>query len=160
MPQLETSTFASQLFWLCITFFSMLFIMSKFIVPRIAEILNQRQRKIDDYLHKSYQIRQQAEESLDKYHRALNDATAKANESLAKTKEELNELINREQTTLNSKLQKKIAKGEAEIAKSKEEALAQVKEMTQDLAKVVVAKIGLDINSKDIQTAIKKVSND
>lgn len=57
MPQLDTSTFTSQLFWLIVCFFSMLFIMSRFIVPRIADILEQRQRKIDGYLNKAHNIR-------------------------------------------------------------------------------------------------------
>lgn len=64
MPQLDTSTFTSQLFWLIVCFFSMLFIMSRFIVPRIADILEQRQRKIDGYLNKAHNIRLEAEESL------------------------------------------------------------------------------------------------
>ena len=47
MPQLDTSSFTSQLFWLIICFFSMMFIMSKFIIPKISEIMEQRQRKIE-----------------------------------------------------------------------------------------------------------------
>ena len=93
MPQLDISTFTSQLFWLCVSFFSMLFIMSKFIIPKIGDILAQRQRKIDDYLHKAHMTRQQAEESLNKYHQALADATRKADETLRKTQEELNSFI-------------------------------------------------------------------
>ena len=50
MPQLDFSVFPSQLFWLCVTFFTMLFVMSKFIIPRIAEMINLRKEKIDDYL--------------------------------------------------------------------------------------------------------------
>ena len=64
MPQLDTSTFTSQLFWLIVCFFSMLFIMSRFIVPRIADILEQRQRKIDGYLNKAHNIRLEAAEKI------------------------------------------------------------------------------------------------
>ena len=97
MPQLDTSTFASQLFWLCICFFTMLFIMSKIIIPKIADILEQRQRKIDSYLNKAYQIKLQAEEALKKYQDALTDATQKANASLAETQNELNQLVEKKQ---------------------------------------------------------------
>lgn len=44
------------------------------------------------------------------------------------------------QDELAAKLQKKIAAGEAEIAKSKEEAMARVKDMSEELAQAVVAK--------------------
>lgn len=158
MPQLDSSTFTSQLFWLVVCFFSMLYIMSHFIVPRIADILEQRQRKIDSYLNKAHNIRLEAEESLKKYQDALAEATAKANQSLTETQAEMNAYIQAKQDTLATKLQKKIASGEAEIAKSKEEALTRVKDMSEELAQVIVAKIGLNsITAKEIKEAVKTV---
>ena len=148
MPQLDTSTFTSQLFWLIVCFFSMLFIMSRFIVPRIADILEQRQRKIDGYLNKAHNIRLEAEESLKKYQDALAEAT----------EAELNAYMQAKQDELAAKLQKKIAAGEAEIAKSKEEAMARVKDMSEELAQAVVAKIGLtSITAKQLKEAVKTV---
>ena len=93
MPQLDTSTFTSQLFWLVVCFFSMMFIMSKFIIPKIADIMEQRQRKIDGYLNKAADLKKQAEAALRKYQNALAAATEKADKSLADTKDEMNRLI-------------------------------------------------------------------
>lgn len=161
MPQLDTSTFTSQLFWLCICFFSMLFIMSKFIVPKIADILEQRQRKIDSYLSKAHAVKLEAEESLKKYQEALSSATAHANKALAETQEELNNYMQVKQDELARKLNKKIKDGEAEINQNKENALAKVKSMSEDLALVIVKKIGLsNIDSKDIKDAIKTIKAD
>ena len=50
MPQLDFSIFPSPFFWLCVSFFLMLFIMSKFIIPKTAERINLRKAKIDDDL--------------------------------------------------------------------------------------------------------------
>lgn len=158
MPQLDSSTFTSQLFWLVICFFSMLFIMSKFIVPKIADILEQRQRKIDGYLNKAHTIRLEAEESLKKYQEALAEATRNANEALEKTQAEINSYMQNKQDELAAKLQKKIAAGETEINKSKDEAMAKVKEMSEELAEAVVAKIGLSsISAKELKEAVKTV---
>lgn len=158
MPQLDSSTFTSQLFWLVICFFSMLFIMSKFIVPKIADILEQRQRKIDSYLNKAHTIRLEAEESLKKYQEALAEATRNANEALEKTQAEINSYMQTRQDELAAKLQKKIAAGETEINKSKDEAMAKVKEMSEELAEAVVAKIGLStISAKELKEAVKTV---
>ena len=77
MPQLDTSTFTSQLFWLVVCFFSMMFIMSKFIIPKIADIMEQRQRKIHGYLNKAADLKEQAEAALRKYQNALAAATEK-----------------------------------------------------------------------------------
>ena len=160
MPQLETSTFTSQLFWLVVCFFSMMFIMSKFIIPRSADILEQRQRKIDGYLNKAADIKLQAEASLKKYQDALSKATGEANSSLAQTKEELNELIKNKQSELDSSLQKKIKEGEKEINHSKEAALKQVQAIAEDLAVEVVKKIGLNtISSKEIKAVVKEIND-
>lgn len=161
MPQLDTSTFTSQLFWLCICFFSMLFIMSKFIVPRIADILEQRQRKIDGYLSKAHTVKIHAEEALKRYQDALAEATANADKALAETHEELNRYMQQKQDELAQKLNKKIKAGEAEINKSKDDALAKVKDMSEDLALDIVKKIGLtNITSKDIKEAVKTIKVD
>ena len=42
MPQLDFSVFPSQLFWLAVSFFTMLFVMSKFIIPKTAEMIDLR----------------------------------------------------------------------------------------------------------------------
>ncbi len=158
MPQLDISTFTSQLFWLCVCFFSMLFIMSKIIVPKIADIMDQRQRKIDGYLNKAHTLKLEAEEALKKYQDALADATREAGLAIAQTQNELAGYMQQKQDELNLKLQKKIEQGEAEINKNKEEALTKVKEVSEDLALEIVNKIGLSvIKPKDIKEAVKNV---
>lgn len=160
MPQLDASTFTSQLFWLLICFFSMMFIMSKFIIPKIADIMEQRQRKIDGYLNKAAQFKQDAEDTLKKYQDALAQATAKANKSLADTKEEMNQLITQRQTELETSLQKKIKDGEKEINQEKEKALKEVKAISEKLSMEVIKKIGITtIQASDIKAAVKELKD-
>ena len=155
MPQLDTSTFTSQLFWLVVCFFSMMFIMSKFIIPKIADIMEQRQRKIDGYLNKAADLKEQAEAALRKYQNALAAATEKAD-----TKDEMNRLISDKQSELEARLQKKIKEGEKEINAGKEEALKQIKAVSEDLALDVIKKIGISgIKASDIKAAIKDLEN-
>jgi len=89
MPQLDFSTFPSQAFWLVVSFALMWLVMAKMIVPKITDILNQRQRKIDDYLTAAGEFKQTAEEALEKYERVLREANAEAAENLRKAGEEL-----------------------------------------------------------------------
>ena len=103
MPQLDFSVFPSQLFWLCITFFTMLFIMSKFIIPKTAEMINLRKEKIDGYLQKAAELKEKVEETLDKYNKALQKATEEANQSLQKTQQELDASIERKQAELQDR---------------------------------------------------------
>lgn len=158
MPQLDSSTFTSQIFWLVICFFSMMFIMSKFIIPKIAEVIERRQRKIDGYLNKATHFKQEAEAALQKYQEALAKATAQADKSLQDTKEEMNQLITERQNELSEALQKKIKEGEVEINSEKEKALKEVKNVSEKLALEVIKKIGLtSITSTDIKATLKEL---
>lgn len=161
MPQLDTTWYVSQLFWLCVCFFAMLFIMGKIFAPRIADILSMRQRKIDGYLVKAHQIKEKAEESLQKYHEALAKATDDANEALELARRELDEHIAKKQNDLAKKLAKKIADGEDKIRASKEEAMKEVQQISEGLAIEIVKKIGLKkISTDDLKKSLKKVAND
>ena len=119
MPQLDFSVFPSQLFWLLISFFSMLFIMSRFIIPKTAEMINLRKEKIDGDLQKAAEIKQQVEKALEKYHAALKEATDKAQISLQKNRDELGEMINRKQEDLAAKLEAEISGGDRCFEKSR-----------------------------------------
>lgn len=161
MPQLDPTWYPSQLFWLCVCFFTMLFIMGKIFAPRIADILAQRQHKIDDYLVKANQIQEQAEESLKKYHEALAKATEDANAAIELAHKELGEYIAKKQDDLTRKLNEKIKDGETQINQEKEKALQEVRGISEELALDIVRKIGLsEIRAKDIKEAISKVAND
>lgn len=157
MPQLELSSYPSQLFWLCVCFFSLYFIMAQLILPKIADIIEQRQRKIDDYIDKAADMQKKAEKSLAKYQDALAKATAEADKSLQHTQDELNELIAQKQAELDTALKAKITESEAEIRLSKEQALKEVSRISENIALDIVNKLGLkDITAADIKTAIKK----
>ena len=135
--------------------------MGKIIAPRIADILAQRQRKIDDYLVKAHQIKEQAEESLQKYHEALAKATAEADDALAQTHRELADYISKKQDDLAKKLNAKISEGEAQINAQKEQALKEVYKIAEVLAVDVVEKMGLkQISSQNLKDSLKKIAND
>lgn len=153
MPQLDFSVFPSQLFWLCISFFTMLFIMSKFIIPKIAEMINLRKEKIDDYLDSAADFKARSEQALENYHRALKEATDEANLSLQKTKQEMKNLIERKQTELNEELCRQIKEGEQQIRDSKAKAMKQVDAMTEDLAAEIIRKLGFSLTKAQISKA-------
>lgn len=159
MPQLDPTWYVSQMFWLCVCFFTMLFIMSHFIVPRIADILDKRRTKIDDYLYKAGENKRLAEKSLENYHKAIAEATDKATAAIEEMHKELDRVVSEKQVSLSEKLSKQIKESEAKINKSKEDALAKMRDISDGLAWDVVSKIGLkNIDRKDIKHAVNDVA--
>ncbi len=161
MPQLDFSVFPSQLFWLLISFFSMLFIMSRFIIPKTAEMINLRKEKIDGDLQKAAEIKQQVEKALEKYHAALKEATDKAQISLQKNRDELGEMINRKQEDLAAKLEAEISGGEKKIEQAKEKALQKVEASAAELAIDVLKNLGFGgVKAKDAAAAIDSLKKE
>ena len=78
MPQLDPSLFATQLFWLFVTFMVLFLIAWKVALPRIADVLNARQNRIDSDLERAQTLKSEAEDVLSAYEKALAEATAEA----------------------------------------------------------------------------------
>lgn len=150
MPQLDFSVFPSQFFWLTICFFSLLFIMSKFIIPKTGEMINLRKEKIDSELDKAAALKEQVEKGIARYEQALREANQKASVALQKTKDELNDTVNRKQSDLAARLSVEVAEGEKKIAAAKAKAMQKVEDMAAGLAVDVLNKIGLSGIKEDV----------
>lgn len=161
MPQLDFSVFPSQFFWLSVSFLLMLFIMSKFIIPKTAEMINLRKEKIDGDLERAAEIKLEVEKTLQKYNDALAKANAKAKISLQKTKDDLNETINLKQQDLALKLRAEVEAGEKKIADTKAKTLAKIDDVAAQLSIDVLNKLGFGgIKLKDTKAALKTLEKD
>ena len=60
LPQLDIETYASQIFWLIVTFIVLYFLVAKIAMPRIAEVLEGRQERIEDDLDKAETLKKEA----------------------------------------------------------------------------------------------------
>lgn len=160
MPQLDLSTFASQAFWMVLSFCLLWILLSIFVTPKIADVLEQRKRKIDDYIRKAEKLNQQAKASLAKYEQALNEAKQKAAASIAENQKESASFLVAEEKLLNEHLNKQIADSEFKLATEKKETLLQIESLSQNLAFEIVQKLGFtNISKKDIIDAADRKGN-
>lgn len=144
MPQLDFSTFSSQAFWIVVSFLLMWFFMARFIVPKIADIMNQRQRKIDDSLQAATQFKQSAEEALQKYEKTLQKANAQALEIMQKTEEELQQKMAEEEAKNAEMVAELMKQNREKIDEAKRQTMEQIEKISADLALKIAAKIGVE----------------
>lgn len=76
MPQFDPSSFASQIFWLAICFGLLYFAMSKVFLPRIRDILHNRDTVINNDKAVALQLQAQINE-IDETSKLLRDTSAK-----------------------------------------------------------------------------------
>lgn len=160
MPQLDLSTYASQAFWMVLCFSMLWLLLSIFITPKIADVLEQRKRKIDDYIRKAEKLNQQAEASLEKYEQTLNEAKAKAAADIAANQKESAAFLAEEERLLNERLNKQIADSEFKLAKEKKETMQQIQNLSQNLAFDIVQKLGFaEITENDVKAVAAQKGN-
>ena len=112
MPQLDIATYLSQAFWLVICFCFLWAMMSFFITPKIADIQEQRKRKINDYLQKAEKLNKKAQESLEKYNSTLQKAKHNAQKEIENAQAVLQNYLKETEHNSAKKLNKQIADNE------------------------------------------------
>ncbi len=158
MPQLEISTYLTQIFWVLITFISFWIIMDKAIIPRIAEQIEARKRKYDDYILKAEEINKKAIASLNQYEKALAAAKAKAAEQISLNEAELKQFIAEKEASLSEMLKNKIADNEAMLEKEKNETLKKIESLSQTAAFAILKKLEINsVSPADIENASEKI---
>ena len=85
MPQLDIGTFPNQIFWLLVALIAIYFLMSRIALPRIANVLAERQGAIQRDLDAAEDMKQKAVEAEEAYNKALADARAEAQRIAAVT---------------------------------------------------------------------------
>ncbi len=141
MPQLEMGDFAPQLAWLLITFALLVVVMWKVALPRIAAVLEERERRVSSDLQKAGTLKREAEEVLAAYEQTLAGARASAQAILSEAQDALIAEAAKQKAALAEELAVKAAEAEALIADAREKAMAGIGEMAADLAWAATAKL-------------------
>lgn len=161
MPQLETSTYLSQIFWLIVSFLSLWFFMSVFVLPRIKDILEKRRQKIDGYIRKAEEINKQALQSLSKYEKALQKARQQAESECETSRQKLCETLKQKQNLACEALNRKRADTEFMLAKEKTETLQAINEISVKLAAGILHKLNIkDFSASVLQSYIRNKETD
>ena len=115
MPQLDTAWFASQIFWLVITFGVLYLALAGKYLPRVRNILAERRTKIKSDIEEAEKLKNQAEKLRADYEALV-----------AKSRAELSDITSKELASAREGFAKKLAENETEIAKMLEESESKI----------------------------------
>ena len=141
MPQLDITTFPTQLFWLAVTFILLYVLMAKIGLPSVTAAIDARRTRIDDDLARAAQMKSEAETVLAAYEKALSEARVEAQATLKATSDKLAAEAAERQRELAATLAGQIEAAEQRIAAMKNEALAEVRGIAVDVGRVIVEKL-------------------
>jgi len=156
MPQFWIEDFIPQLFWLAVSFAVLYFLMSRVALPRIADVLEQRQSRIASDLDKAEEFKRKAEQTLAEYEAAVAGARAEAQALLAEQAVRSAAEAERRGAEVADRLAREAAEAGQRIAASKAEALQEVRGLSADLASAAVARlIGLEVPPVEAAAAVE-----
>lgn len=161
MPQLNFSTFPSQIFWLVVTFTLLFILMWKVALPRVGDVIEARAQKIRADLERAEQLSAEIAETEAAVAKALADARSEAQDILRKEQEKIAADHEKKAAKLDASLAEKIAEAETRIAAARTEALSSVKDVAQEVAAASVEKLtGSTPDAASVSAAVETASKE
>ncbi|MGB2163955.1 MAG: F0F1 ATP synthase subunit B' [Candidatus Puniceispirillaceae bacterium] len=141
LPQLDISTWPSQLFWLVVLFTAGYILMAKFVTPRIGSVLEERRAKLDEDLGKARSASEDAARIRAEYESDLDAARTAAAETAKQAAAEATKQAEASDAKIAKKLAEKVAKAEAKLATARSEAMANLNNVAAEAALAAVAQL-------------------
>lgn len=155
-PPFDSTFFASQLLWLVVTFAVLYLLMSRLVLPRIGGILEDRRDRIARDLDQAERLKQQSDDALAGYERALAEARAGAFSIAAEARDAAKAEAEERQAAVEADLDKKLADASKRIADIKSKALEDVSAIASEAAEAVVQQLlGKKPTAKELSAAVK-----
>ena len=158
MPQMEFADYVPQIVWLVVAFATLYFLMAQLALPRITDILETRQRRLDHDLELTEKLRDEATAALAEYESAVAEARGKSELILAEARESIHSETRQRLDDLNARLEGEIAESEARIRNIMSQAMGELAVAASDAARAATERlIGFEVSEEQARDAIDTV---
>ena len=141
LPQLDITTWPSQLFWLVVTFVIGYILISSLVAPSISSVLENRSTKISDDLETAKKAQDNAKEVYTSYEESLSEARSQAAIAAAKALEEAKAETASRDAAIDKKLAASAKKAEARLSEMRDEALSSLEDLATETSQKIIAEL-------------------
>ena len=141
MPQFDITTFPTQMIWLVIAFVVLYLLMGRIALPRIGQVLEDRQKRIDDNLDKAEALKAESDTDAASYGEMLTAARDQARGTIYEATQQATADAQRRHTELGERLAGEIKESEARIQEAKNAAIGEIGESAAAVAADAVARL-------------------
>ncbi len=157
-PPFDPQTFASQLFWLALTFIALYLLMSRIALPRVGSILEARRQRVEDDLAEAQRLKDASDAAIAAHEKALAEARGRAQALANETREKAAAAADARRKEVDAKLNAHIAEAEKTIAATQSAAMANVRGIASDAAGAIVERLtGIAPASQEVAEAVSNV---
>ena len=140
-PPFNAQTFPSQLVWLVVTFVLLYALMAKWALPKVARVIENRQKRIAADLAEAAQLKQQSDEAAAAYEKALADARSRAQAIANETRERQAKEAEAARKAIEDELNARLAQSDKAIAATKDAAMGNVRGIAEGAAAAIVERL-------------------
>jgi len=141
MPQLDASTYLSQLFWLGVSFGLLYVCMHFFIVPKVKTIFKKRRYFLEEKLEEIDVFRGEIERLEKKIELLSEKSHQRSSETLTESQNQYKELIKEEEKTLQRISDEELSIFQKNLEKMEEKIESDLKKKQKDIASLIVQKL-------------------
>jgi F-type H+-transporting ATPase subunit b len=159
LPQFDTSLWPGQMVWFLIVFAVLFALMAKVFVPRVGGAIADREDRISGDIAQARGLKDQAEAQAAEAEAEMAQARARSHKLAADAKARVQVEASARQAAEEARLGESVAKAEAQIRASRDQAMGHVREIASDTVKVIVARlVGAEPSAADVKAALAERS--
>ena len=159
MPQLDTTYWASQAFWLIIVFTILYISISKFYLPKIKENLDNRENKIKEDLENANKFKEQSEAKAKEYGVIIENAKKEVSRIHFESKNILDKDIQSKKKAMEKEIEKEILKTQKEILELKKNSISSIQSISGNIVSNIIENISGDkLNESSIKATVDDIS--
>lgn len=149
MPQLDPTWFASQIFWLLVTFGLLYVVLSRLVLPPLVGIVARRESTIEGDIAHAEALKQEAEAARQEYERTLAEARAKAQQLFSDAMADHKAKADIASKDVEQQVAAKLEEANARISAKKKELIGALTPATEELTSLIVEKLTHRNTAKD-----------
>jgi len=159
MPQLDPTYWASQAFWLILTFTVLYISIAKLYLPKIKNNLDDRENKIKDDLDAANKFKDLSELKLKEYEKILENSKKEVIKIHLESKNKLDKDIQTKKDVMDKEIETEITKAQQEINELKKNSILDIQNISKDLASNIIENISGDkLNESSIKATVAEVA--
>ncbi|HEC91028.1 MAG TPA: hypothetical protein ENI55_05115 [Alphaproteobacteria bacterium] len=142
LPQLDPATFSPQVIWLALTFPILYLLMWRLALPRISQVLEDRQQRIENDLNKAEQFKADAETASRAYDTLMAEVREAARDEIRKMRDASQREVELRISEQTGRLAEDVKAAETRIDDARCKAEGEIRLMAVELVREAVAKLG------------------
>lgn len=162
MPQIEqlAATYASQIFWLLVTFGAVFLVVGRGMLPKVQATINARDQSVASDLAAAEAARRDADAQEEAWRAQENAARESAQKLISEARASAGAASETTLAAAGEHTHTQVAEAEARIATATAVAMTEIENFAAEAAREIVAKVsGATVNMDEASKAVKAAMN-